>query len=73
MFTVEMEFDETIVTVVDDTGQLPDIKVHLMDDVVYLYQYNEVNDREQLLQITPHMWDEICASMDSPTGAYRKK
>ena len=40
MYTVEMEFDETIVTVVDDTGQLEDTKCHLADDVVYFRQYN---------------------------------
>jgi len=71
MYTVEMEFDETIVTVVDDTGQLEDIKCHLTDDVVYFRQYNEVTGRDELIQITPRMWRELVLAFESPEGAFR--
>lgn len=70
MFTVEMEFDETVVTVVDDTGQLEDVKCHLMDDVVYFRQYNEVSNRDELIQITPLMWKELVLAFESPEGAF---
>ena len=71
MYTVEMEFDETIVTVVDDTGQLEDIKCYLADDVVYFRQYNEVTERDELIQITPRMWRELVLAFESPEGAFR--
>ena len=73
MYTVEMEFDETVVTVIDDTGQLEDIKCHLMDDVVYFRQYNELTRRDELIQITPRMWEELVLAFDSPAGAFRKE
>lgn len=70
MFTVEMEFDETVVTVVDDTGKVDDIKIHLAEDVVYFRQYNSVTERDELIQITPEMWREMTAAFDSPEGAF---
>jgi hypothetical protein len=70
MFTVEMEFDETVVTVVDDTGQVEDIKVHLAEDVVYFRQYNTVTKRDELIQITPEMWQEMTAAFDCPEGSF---
>jgi hypothetical protein len=73
MFTVEMEFDETVVTVLDDDGHLEDVKCHLMDDVVYFRQFNPVQDRDELIQITPHMWEELVAAFQSSEGAFRKE
>jgi hypothetical protein len=70
MFTVEMEFDETIVTVMDDHGNVEDIKVHLSDDVVYFRQYNTVTERDELIQITPEMWREMVKAFDCPEGSF---
>ena len=70
MFTVEMEFDETVVTVIDDSGQMEDIKIHLSDDVVYFRQYNQVTERDELIQITPDMWQEMLLALEKPSGSY---
>ena len=71
MFSVEMDFDEIVITVVDDSGRNEDLKVNLYDDVIYIRQYNEVTDRDEMIQITPEMWDELVAAIHSPEGVFR--
>ena len=40
MFTVEFEYDEFLVTIVDDTAKKEDVGVIINDDVVYIRQFN---------------------------------
>lgn len=71
MFSVEMDHDEIEITVMDDYGHNEDLKVNLFDDVIYIRQYNEVTDRDELIQISPEMWDELVAAIHSPEGVFR--
>jgi hypothetical protein len=71
MFSVEMDHDEIEITVLDDYGYNEDLKVTLYEDVVYIRQYNEVTDREELIQISPDMWEELMAAINSPEGVFR--
>lgn len=66
-----MNFDETVVTILDEAGQVEDIKVYLGDDAVYITQYNEDMDREEIIQMPLKVWTEFFASLNSPGGTYK--
>lgn len=71
MFTVETDFDDTTITVIDDSGQEEDLAVILFDDVVYLRQYIEGSDKAQVISITPDMYRELMEAWNKPDGMYR--
>ena len=73
MYTVEMNFDETVVTVMDESGAVEDIKVYLGDDAVYITQYSENTDRDEMIQMPIEMWREFFAALNSPNGTYQIK
>jgi len=68
MFTVEMDHDEIEITILDDAGNNEDVKVHLFDDIVYIRQVYD--DKVEAIQMSPDMWDELVAAINSPEGAY---
>ncbi len=70
MFTVEMDHDEIEITILDDAGYNEDVKIHLFDDIVYIRQV--LNDNKiEAIQMSPDMWDELVAAINSSEGAYR--
>jgi len=71
MFTVEMDYDEIEITVLDDYGINDDLIVTLYDDVVFIRQFNEDLNRNEILQISPDMWDELVSAINKPVGAYK--
>ena len=71
MFTVETDFDDTTIIVIDDSGQEEDLAVILFDDVVYLRQYIEGSDKAQVISITPDMYRELMEAWNKPDGMYR--
>ena len=72
MYTVEIDHDEIEITVLDDSGNYDDVKIHIFDDIVYVRQIDEDN-KIDAIQMSPEMWDEIVASLNSSEGAYRLK
>lgn len=71
MFTVEMEFDEIAITILDDSGQYEDMQTFIYDDIVYIKQWNEEFDRFNVIAVTPKMFHELMVSMNQTEGAYR--
>ena len=69
MFTVEFDHDEIEITILDDDGNNEDVKVHLFDDIVYIRQAFDDNKIEAI-QMSPDMWDELVAAINSSEGAY---
>ena len=70
MFTVEMDHDETIVTVLDDVGIRGDVSFFFYDDMVYIRQFDEKRQKYEVILMSPEMWDEFMAAWKSPEGAY---
>jgi hypothetical protein len=64
MFTVDINFDKTVITILDETAQVNDLTVEILDDAVYFCQ------DDNMLQITPEMFDELLAAFNSPDGAF---
>ena len=70
MFTVEMDYDEIEITVLDDGGRFEDVKVFSYDEVVHIRQFNEKKNKWDLIQMTPEMYAELMTAWQSPEGSF---
>lgn len=73
MFTIEHEFDATIVTLVDD-GETPlkeDVVIHAFDDSVTIEQFDPRNDRVEKVTLSIAQLRDLGAALDLPEGVYR--
>lgn len=74
MFTIEHDFDATVITLVDEGGELPlqeDVVINAFDDCVTL---DQVDPRtEEVMQITLSMGQlrDLAAALNLPEGSYR--
>ena len=64
MITVEHEFDHTLVTILDNSGECDDLELVVDEDSVYIVQENN------MLLITPFMLKELISSYDMKEGSY---
>jgi hypothetical protein len=73
MFTIEHEFDATVVTLVDD-GSAPlheDVTVHATESAILLNQYDPRTDRMVSITLSPEQWRDLVAALNLPEGVYR--
>jgi hypothetical protein len=71
MYTVEFEPDASIITSLDETSTCEDIQMILGDDgTVFLRQYEESLDKNQLIMITYQQLLDLMAALKSPEGAF---
>lgn len=70
MFSVEHEFDNTTITVLDDSGEQEDVAVILFDDVVYIRQYVEDTDLASVVTMTPKMFAEMIEAYNRGEGSF---
>jgi predicted polyphosphate/ATP-dependent NAD kinase len=70
MFTVEMDHDETIVTVLDDVGIRGDVSFFFYDDMIYIRQFDEKKQKYEVILMSPEMWEEFMTAWKRPEGAY---
>jgi hypothetical protein len=74
MFTIEHEFDATVVTLVDEGPQPPlqeDITINAFEDCVTLEQYDPRTDTVNKITFSLDQLDELAAALDLPEGVYR--
>jgi len=70
MFTVEMDWDETAITILDQTGHHEDVQFVVFDDIVYIRQWDEDLERFDTIVMSPDMFDEFRSALNLPAGAY---
>lgn len=70
MITIEFEDDETLITVMDDSGHLEDVSVLLYDDLCHIRQWNEKRQRFEVISLTPHMYVKLMKAWNLPEGTY---
>ncbi|MEP2641899.1 hypothetical protein [Roseobacter sp.] len=73
MFTIEHEFDTTVVTLVDE-GRAPlqeDVTVHATESVILLNQYDPRTDSVVTVSLSPEQWRDLTAALNLPEGVYR--
>jgi hypothetical protein len=70
MYTVEMDFDDIEITILDDYANHEDLKINAFDDVVFIRQWNEEANRFDVISLSPSMWEEFLVSIHSPDGVF---
>jgi len=73
MFTIEHEFDSTVVTLVDE-GSLhlrEDVVINAFDDCVTLEQHEPTTDRVMRVTLSMAQLQDIAAALDLPEGVYK--
>jgi hypothetical protein len=70
MITVEFDLDETLITIMDDTGRHEDVAAILYDDYCYIRQYNPKADNYDVITMTPEMYFKLMKAFNLPEGAF---
>jgi hypothetical protein len=73
MFTIEHEFDATVVTLVDE-GEAPlqeDVIVTAFAECVTVEQLDARTDRMQKITLSLAQIQDLAAALDLPEGVYR--
>ncbi len=73
MFTIEHEFDATVITLVDD-GEAPlqeDVTISAFAECVTVEQLDPRTDRMQKLTLSMAQLRDLAAALDLPEGIYQ--
>lgn len=73
MFSIEHEFDSTVITLVDE-GDAPlqeDIVINSFAECVTLEQLDPRTDRMQKITLSPEQLRDLAAALDLPEGVYQ--
>ncbi|TMM51633.1 hypothetical protein [Sulfitobacter sabulilitoris] len=73
MFTIEHEFDATVITLVDE-GHSPlqeDVSVHATESAVLINQYDPRTDSVLTIRLSPEQLSDLQAALNLPEGIYR--
>ncbi|WP_101067780.1 hypothetical protein [Roseovarius salinarum] len=74
MFSIEHEFDATVITLVDE-GAAPlaeDVTIHAFEECVTVEQYDARTDTVQKVTLTMHQLRDLGAALDLPEGVYTR-
>ncbi len=74
MFTIEHDFDATVITLVDE-GAAPlgeDVIIRAGQDVIRIEQYHPETDRVMRITLTPAQLADLAVALDLPEGVYRR-
>ena len=72
MFTVEMDWDEVAITVLDENAHHEDVQCLIYDDTVFIRQWDDKLNKFSVIAMSPEMFDEMRISFDQGEGAYRR-
>jgi hypothetical protein len=73
MFTIEHQFDATVITLIDE-GDEPlheDVVIEAHDGGVSLTQVDPDTDEVSVVHLSMHQLKELRAALDLPEGIYR--
>jgi hypothetical protein len=70
MFTIEFDMDETLITVMDNSGELEDVGALLYDDYCHIRQWNEKKQMFDVITMTPEMYLKLMKAFNLEEGAY---
>lgn len=74
MFTIEHEFDATVITLIDEGGDLPlmgDVTVTAFEDCVTVEQTDAETDEVVRLTLSLAQVADLAAALNLPEGSYR--
>ncbi|SFR56752.1 hypothetical protein [Litoreibacter janthinus] len=75
MFTIEHEFDATLITLIDEGEQhlQGDISINAFEDCITVEQLDHHTDRIQKVTFSLQQIRDLTAALDLPEGSYRLK
>ena len=73
MFTIEHEFDATVITLIDEghEGLAEDVTILAFDDCVTLEQVDPVTEEPVRVVLSMNQLRDLAAALDLPEGSYR--
>ena len=73
MFTIEHDFDATVITLVDEGSShlQEDIALQAFEDCIVIEQMDPRTDRLQRITLSLTQLRDLGAALDLPEGAYR--
>jgi hypothetical protein len=74
MFTIEHDFDATVITLVDEGGDLPlqeDIVINAFEDCVTIDQVDPQTDEVTRITLSLQQVQDLAAALNLPEGSYR--
>lgn len=76
MFTIEHDFDATVITLVDEGAARPealreDVIITAFEDCVTLRQFHPPLEDEVVITLSLSQLRELAAALDLPEGSYR--
>jgi len=73
MFSIEHEFDSTIVTLVDegDTPLLEDVVINAFEECVTIEQFDPRTDTMQKITLSMSQLRDLRAALNLPEGVYK--
>jgi hypothetical protein len=76
MFTIEHDFDATVITLVDEGAPREeelreDVIITAFDDCITIRQYDEDEDDEIVITLSLTQLRDLAAALDLPEGSYR--
>ena len=75
MFTIEHEFDATVITLVDegdpDMPLQEDVIIEAFEDCVVIRQVDETTDEPQIITLSMAQLRDLSAALNLPEGSYR--
>ena len=73
MFTIEHEFDSTVITLVDEGPPpiLEDITINAFEECITIEQLDTQTDRVQKITLSPGQLRDLTAALNLPEGIYR--
>ena len=73
MFTIEHEFDSTVITLVDegDTPLNEDVIINAFSECITVEQFDARTNTVQRLTLSPEQLRDLAAALDLPEGVYR--
>ena len=75
MFTIEHDFDATVITLVDEGSPHleEDVTIQAFEECVTLEQYDPQSDEVAKITLSMAQVRELAAALDLPEGVYRLK
>lgn len=75
MFTIEHDFDATVVTLIDDAAphRQEDVTITAFEDSVVIEQLDPRTDEVQKITLSPAQLADLTAALNLPEGVYKRR
>lgn len=74
MFSIEHEFDATVITLIDEGSQhlQEDITINAFEDCIVVEQFNPRTEEVERLTFSLSQLKDLAAALDLPEGVYQR-